>query len=179
MHYLLVFYLLFPAFAANMMPQIASFFNILPKLNYPVDHYKQIGGKRIFGDNKTRRGFIVGVAIAILIALIQFILDELNIIPIDKLDGLGQFLLFGFLAGFGALAGDTIESFIKRQFNIKSGRPLIPFDQVDYLIGYLILTGIIIQWSWPDIIFILLCGLILNPLVNISAYLLKIKNTYW
>jgi CDP-2,3-bis-(O-geranylgeranyl)-sn-glycerol synthase len=179
MNYLSIFYLLFPAFAANMMPQIASSLGIFPKLNYPVDHYKQLFGKRIFGDNKTYRGFVTGVGVAIIISLIQFILDKYGLIKVTELAGFGQFLFFGFLSGFGALAGDTVESFFKRRLDIKNGRPLIPFDQIDYLAGFLVFTSQIINWTWPEIIFILICGAILNPLVNISAYFLKIKKTYW
>jgi len=178
-HYLIVFYLLFPAFLANMAPQLATRFNIWGKLYYPVDFKETVFGKRIFGDNKTWRGFLFGVVGAILVALVQYWLDKVNIIVIGELDGFWQFILFGFLAGFGALLGDSAESFIKRQLAIGSGHPLIPLDQIDYLVGYLVLTSFLIAWSWSEIIFVLLCGIMLNPLANTIAYLLKIKKTYW
>ena len=179
MHYLLIFYLLFPAFLANMAPQLATRLRIWEGLYYPLDSKKTVFGKRILGDNKTWRGYVFGVAGAMLVALVQFWLDKYEVIPVASLNGLWQFLFFGFLAGFGALLGDSVESFIKRQLNIGSGRPLLPFDQIDYLVGYLVLTSILVSWTWLEILFVLVCGVVLNPLVNTIAYLLKIKKTYW
>jgi CDP-2,3-bis-(O-geranylgeranyl)-sn-glycerol synthase len=179
MHYLYILYLLLPAFAANMLPQLASFLNIFKEFNYPIDFSMKVFGKRIFGANKTWRGFIVGVAGSIIVAIIQYFFDSWDIIKISELEGFNQFLFFGFLAGTGALVGDAIESLIKRQLNIASGRPFVPFDQIDYLIGFLLFTNFLINWSWPEIIFILFCGAILNPIANSIAYIFKIKKTYW
>jgi CDP-2,3-bis-(O-geranylgeranyl)-sn-glycerol synthase len=179
MAYLNIFYLLFPVFAANMAPQIASRLGILKSFDRPVDFGKSVFGKRIFGENKTLRGFIVGVGFSIVIAFLQYILDFQGIVKIEKLSGLGQFLLFGFLAGFGALLGDLIESFFKRQLGIKAGRPFVPFDQIDYIIGFLFFTSIVVEWGWKEIVFAILCGLFLNPIVNFLAYILKVKKTYW
>jgi len=179
MDFLNLFYLLFPVFVANMAPQVASRLEILKFLDKPVDFGKSVFGKRIFGQNKTFRGFFVGVIFGVVISFLQYILAANKIIEIEKLSGLWQFLAFGFLAGFGALAGDSIESFLKRQVGIKEGRPFIPFDQIDYIIGFLFFTSLVVSWEWKEIIFALLCGAFLNPIVNFLAYLLRIKKTYW
>jgi CDP-2,3-bis-(O-geranylgeranyl)-sn-glycerol synthase len=179
MHYLNLFYLFFSVFAANMAPQVASRLGILKFLDKPVDFEKSVFGKRIFGQNKTFRGFAVGIFFAVAVSFSQYLLDADKIIEIEKLSGLWQFLLFGFLSGFGALLGDSVESFFKRQFGIKEGRPFIPFDQIDYILGFLLFTSIIVNWGWREIIFALLCGLFFNPIINILAYLFKIKKTYW
>jgi len=179
MDFLNLFYLLFPVFTANMAPQIASRLGIFEKLDRPVDFGKSVFGKRIFGQNKTFRGFAVGVFFAMLVSFLQYILDLNRIIEIEKLSGIEQFLMFGFLAGFGALAGDSIESFFKRQISIKEGRPFVPFDQIDYILGFLFFTSLIVNWEWKEIIFALLCGAFLNPIVNFLAYLMRIKKTYW
>jgi len=179
MNYLELFYLFFPVFVANMAPQVASRLGILKFLDKPVDFGKTLFGKRIFGQNKTLRGFLVGIIFSIIVSFSQYILDANKIIEIEKLSGLWQFILFGFLAGFGALFGDSVESFFKRQFGIKEGRPFIPFDQIDYILGFLLFTSITVSWEWEEIVFALLCGLLLNPIVNFLAYLLKIKKTYW
>jgi len=174
-----LFYLLFPVFAANMAPQVASRLGILPRLDRPIDFGKSIFSKRIFGQNKTFRGFAIGIFFAVIVSFLQYILDANRIIEIEKLSGLGEFLTFGFLSGFGGLAGDSIESFFKRQVGIKEGKPFIPFDQIDYILGFLFFTSFIVNWGWKEIIFALLCGALLNPIVNFLAYLFKIKKTYW
>jgi len=179
MNYSSLFYLFFPVFAANMAPQVASRLGILKFLDKPVDFGKTLFGKRIFGQNKTFRGFIIGIVISIVVSFLQYILDANKIIEIERLSGLWQFLAFGSLAGFGALFGDSVESFFKRQFGIKEGKPFIPFDQIDYILGFLLFTSIIVNWGWREIIFALLCGLFFNPIINILAYLFKIKKTYW
>jgi len=179
MNYVELFYLFFPVFAANMAPQVASRLNILKSFDKSVDFGKTLFGKRIFGQNKTFRGFFVGITFSIIVSFLQYILDANKIIEIEKLSGLWQFMLFGFLAGFGALLGDSVESFFKRQFGIKEGRPFVPFDQIDYILGFLLFTSIVVDWGWKEIFFALLCGLFLNPIINFLAYLFKIKKTYW
>ena len=105
-----------------------------------MDFGKTFRHKRIFGANKTFRGFVFGVFIAILITSGQYFLAQKNIINIEFLNSFGQYFLFGFLSGFGALLGDAIESFFKRQIGIAPGRPFIPLDQIDYLIMFILFT---------------------------------------
>ena len=40
----------------------------------------------------------------------------------------------------GALIGDAVESYFKRQRRIPSGQPWFPFDQTDYIIGGLLFS---------------------------------------
>lgn len=179
MDYWLAFYAALPAFLANMTPVLAQKWNLLPKLNVPIDCGKTLRKKRITGDHKTVRGFIVGIVSAIIIALLQYLLQKTNTLSFPYIQTLPSFLAYGFLAGFGALFGDAFESIFKRQIGIKSGRPFIPFDQIDYILGFLLFTSLLISWETKEIIFLILCGLILNPLTNIIGYLLRIKKTYW
>ncbi len=173
--YITAFYLAIPAFIANMAPVVAMRWNFL---NYPLDFNLKIRNSRLFGSHKTWRGLFFAIAGATVASLLLWYFDSKGIIEISQLTGDG-FLLFGILSGLGAIIGDAIFSFIKRQINIPSGRPFIPFDQIDYIIGFLLFTSWIMNWTWREIIFLLLCGLILNPAVNLTAYFLKIKKTYW
>ena len=85
MDFLNLFYLLFPVFVANMAPQVASRLEILKFLDKPVDFGKSVFGKRIFGQNKTFRGFFVGVIFGVVISFLQYILAANKIIEIEKL----------------------------------------------------------------------------------------------
>src|SRR3990172_9656796 len=158
-----------PAFAANMSPVFAKKLNIFKFLDYPVDFKKTFLGKRIFGDHKTFRGIVIGTISGFLISLFLFLLIPLNQTPFLYLTNYLQFAVYGALAGFGAMAGDTIKSFFKKQLNIKSGTPFIPFDQIDYIIGFLLATSLLVGWRWEQILFLLIFTIIFHPLTNIAG----------
>jgi CDP-2,3-bis-(O-geranylgeranyl)-sn-glycerol synthase len=168
-----------PAFTANGLPVLFAKLKWLEKLNYPLDAYKTYRRKRVFGDHKTLRGLIVGVLAGTIMGIALYYLKQLGVISISQLESLAIFTLYGGLAGFGAMLGDTLESFFKRQLAIPSGRPFLPFDQIDYIIGFLIATSPLISWNLNATVFLLLCGLIINPLANLIAYVTGIKPTFW
>lgn len=174
--YFLILYIALPAFVANMVPIIATKLDLCPRLNTPLDNGVIFRGRRLLGKNKTVRGLFFGTVCGALISSLQHILPFL---PEIKFTTLSTAFLFGALAGFGALVGDALASIIKRQLDIASGKPFIPLDQIDYIIGFLIFTFPIMHWTWQESLFLLIFALIANPLINITAYFLGIKKTYW
>jgi CDP-2,3-bis-(O-geranylgeranyl)-sn-glycerol synthase len=89
------------------------------------------------------------------------------------------FVLFGFLAGFGAIFGDLLKSFFKRRVGIRSGGAWPVFDQLDFIIGFFAFTYLIV-WPMPEVVItIMLITLILHPLTNIVSYLLGFKKVWW
>jgi CDP-2,3-bis-(O-geranylgeranyl)-sn-glycerol synthase len=166
-----VFWLFLPAGLANMSPVL---FKWLPFLDIPVDFNKKYKGKRIFGDHKTWRGLVVGILVAILIVYIQKQLaPTIDFALIDYTTV--NIALLGFLLGGGALAGDLVESFIKRQVGIKPGKQWSPWDQLDWIIGAIILTSIIVPLTAKEIIIAIILFGLLHPLMNILGYTLKIQ----
>jgi CDP-2,3-bis-(O-geranylgeranyl)-sn-glycerol synthase len=174
--FLAILYLAIPAFVANMMPIVAAKLNICPRLAFPIDGGKKIRNREILGKNKTFRGILIGTISGSIIAMLQFYLPFFES---TKFDTLTTSLLFGAAAGFGALFGDAIASIIKRQSDIPSGKPFIPLDQIDYIIGFIIFTIPFVNWSFWNIVFLLGFAIIANPLTNLTAYLFGVKNTYW
>jgi len=174
-------YFMLPAYLANMAPVFAKKLGVFKFLAKPVDKGRTLGGKPIFGAHKTWRGFVVGIAIAIATAWLQYLLYSIT--PFQKISLLVyseiNLWLLGFLFGFGALFGDLIKSFFKRRMNLKPGAPWIPFDQLDFVIGALIFAGFIFLPPWPVVLTVLLITPILHILTNQIGYLLKIKNTKW
>lgn len=175
-HYLSLLYLALPAFGANMIPIAAARINLWSSLAIPLDGGRTFRGHPILGANKTLRGLLMGILIGVLIALAQYALPFFEQI---KQPNLLLTVFFGAAAGFGALLGDAVASFFKRQLGVKSGRPLIPLDQIDYVLGFIICTLPFVQWTLWDVLFLLIFAAIANPIVNGSAYLLGIKKTYW
>ena len=166
------FYFMLPAYFANMAPVIVK--DWFKKLAIPVDL-----GKNIFGKNKTYRGLVFGVLFGIIVAYIQFLLFNFSFFGKLSFINYSNWLLVGFLFGFGALSGDMVESFFKRRLGIGSGEKFIPWDQLDFVIGSLILVGIVVNITWRKIFFIAVISIVGHILVNHIAYYLKIRNEKW
>lgn len=132
-----------PAGLANGAPVIANKVPVLNKFKTPLDFGLHFRDKRVLGDNKTWRGLLSGVFIGIVVVLLQsYIYGNWEYVrSISSIDySSPDIWVLGMLLGFGALAGDALESFIKRQMNIPSGERWFPFDQLDYVIGGLFLS---------------------------------------
>jgi hypothetical protein len=112
------FWFILPAMWSNMAPVWAKKVRFLDSFDVPIDGNRKLFGKPIFGRNKTYRGFVAGAAFALGVGLIQWSLSEL--FPVfDRLElielNLGGYVALSLLLGIGALVGDAVESFMKRQ----------------------------------------------------------------
>jgi CDP-2,3-bis-(O-geranylgeranyl)-sn-glycerol synthase len=132
-----VFWFFLPAGIANMAPIFATRIPLLRRWNTPLDFGASYRSIRIFGNNKTWRGLLFGVFCAVLTGLFQY-----RFIAYGA-ESLTFIVTSSAALGFGALAGDAIESFFKRQRNIPAGESWFPFDQTDYIVG-----GLIAVWPF-------------------------------
>ena len=164
----LIAYLLLPGIFANMSPVLFTKINFL---NKPIDLGKKFLGKRILGDNKTYRGFFFGILIAIITAFIQIWIPINTPYQIT----LQNFWYLGFLLGFGALFGDVVESFIKRRIGIAPGKPWIPFDEIDHIIGSLLIISTIFSLPIISAIWVIIITIPLHILVNVIGYFFKLR----
>ncbi len=176
-----------------------------------------IDGRRLFGDHKTWKGFIFGplyIGIPISIAIfIVFILFWPNIYDIiQSASNIGMYKLYDnpnmyeyyfvgigypigfisiviriFLCSYGACFGDLIGSFLKRRFDIESGKPFWIVDQLDFAV-FSILFASLPALFFPNQFLILdinifISLLILTPAVSIIAntiaYLIGVKDVPW
>lgn len=162
------FYFMLPAYFANMAPVFVRGYKFL---EHPIS-------QKMFGKNKTWRGLIFAVLAAGFVALLQF-----YIYPIMPNFGLINYnnakLVFAvaFLLGLGAILGDLVESFFKRRLNIPSGKPWIPFDQLDFVIGALLLVLIVFNPGLEASIIILIISPLLHLLINLIGYKFKIRES--
>ncbi len=178
---LFVMWFFAPAGLANLIPVIMSKIPYIKKFNAPLDCGLKLRGKPLFGDHKTWRGFISGVLISIAtLALQVYLYNHVNWfhslsrnINYDNLPVLG----LGFLFALGALGGDAIESMFKRQFSIDPGKKWFPFDQIDYILGGIIASSLIVRLSLIDYLWLLLVWLILHLVFSFFAYLFKLKDS--
>ena len=180
-------YFLVPAYFANMAPPLAKKFKIFEFLNTSIDNGKNFRDKRpIFGKNKTYRGFVVGIIGGIIGACLQIFLynfDSFKSISIIGVDYTNVYLilLLGILMGFGAIAGDLVESFFKRRLNIDSGKSFVPWDQIDLVIGAYIFALPIVYWylTWQIVIISIVISFFLHVITNHISFYLKIRREKW
>jgi len=173
------FYFCWPAYLANMMPVIFDKLGILKSLKKPIDGGLKFGSNRLLGENKTWRGIAAGIIGGIIAAFIQYCLFRGNIFNNFTIIDYSGFFILGLLGGLGAIIGDLVKSFFKRRFGVKSGRSWPIFDQIDYIAGFILFTYWLARPSWEIIFVAVVLSVILNPLVNYSAYLLGIKKVWW
>ena len=155
---LTLLWLFLPAGVANMSP---VHFKWLPVANYP-NHAKKLG------KNKTWRGLLAGVVTATLVVYLQQWIALVDYSAINP-------LILGPLLGAGALIGDAVESFFKRRHGIKPGKPWIPFDQIDWIVGAVVFAEIYVRIGLLEALAVIVIFGLLHPLTNLIGYFLKIR----
>ncbi|VVC02988.1 CDP-archaeol synthase [Candidatus Burarchaeum australiense] len=166
--------LVLPAYLANASPVILGG-------GAPVDLGRKLGdGRRIFGDGKTWRGLVGGIAAGTLTGIILAYLvpgTSYTIYP-----SAGAYVEAGFLASCGALFGDLAGSFIKRRSGMKPGRPYLLLDQLPFIIFALLFLaafGLLPALSLFDWAVILAATLVLHSATNWMAHRLGWKKVPW
>lgn len=144
-----------PAYIANATPT-------LTKGNKPLDfNHKFVDGRPIFGKNKTIEGALIGM-----------IAGALTSIALGK-------PLIGFSLTIGALLGDLLGAFIKRRLGKPPGSPTPILDQLDFLLGALLLSCPFFRPALEIVIILIMITPILHVTTNMLAYVLRIKNKPW
>lgn len=158
------------------------FFQKVPFLDYPVDFGKRWRGRPLFGSHKTFRGFFFGILGAIILVYIQrqLFISSAYFRDISFIDySAHNFILLGFLIGLGVLLGDLVESFFKRRSSIKPGKPWIPWDQLDWVLGMLILLAFVYVPPLSVLAFIIIAFPLLHILFKHIGYYLGINTEKW
>ena len=174
-------------------------------------------GRRILGDHKTINGLIkgplyVGIPISLGISLLFYIFwPFIRLIPIQTA-AQGFFVLYSnlsyyefyFLGGpfpigifmlilriilcsYGAVLGDLVGSFLKRRLNYPSGAPFWGVDQLDFVLGAILMASIPTLifpgiYYAPDlniIIFLLIITPSVSIIANTVAYIIGWKEVPW
>ncbi len=174
-----VFWFFAPVGLANEAAWVSGKIPFINKFSFPVDFYAKYRKKRVLGNHKTIRGFLFGILAGIIAVYIQIYLYQhiaylRQIIPLNY-NSINP-IIFGTLSGFGAIIGDSVKSFFKRQIGIQPGNSWFPFDQIDYTLGGIIFTSFYIRLSLYHYVLLFLLWFILHPLFNLIGYLLKLKD---
>jgi CDP-2,3-bis-(O-geranylgeranyl)-sn-glycerol synthase len=151
---------IFPAYCANAAPVIAGG-------GQPMDFGKNfLDGKRIFGKNKTFRGFFFGLAVGIAVGMVEWMLFDYP-------------FLFSVLSPLGALLGDLTAAFLKRRLGIAPGALFPIVDQIDFVVGALVLSLPLAILYWELAVTVIIITPPIHLLTNFLAYKLKLKKNPW
>ena len=151
----------FPAYCANGTPVLAGGGT---KMDFGKNF---VDGKRIFGNNKTFRGFFFGWAIGMLVGSIEYM-----VFP-------GFPVLFIVLTPLGALLGDLAGAFLKRRLGITPGGLLPIVDQIDFVLGALVFALPLMIVYWQLAVTVLLITPPIHLFTNFIAYKMKLKRHPW
>ena len=149
---------------------------------YPLDAGLQWRGRRLFGSNKTLRGFVVMVpASAAAFALLGSSVHEFaglwDLSPLS-------YAALGALAAFGFMAGELPNSFVKRQLDIAPGRAsrryaaaILQFlvDRLDSGIGMLVVVSLAVPTPWTTWAVVLLVGPAIHWTFSVVMFRLGLK----
>ena len=157
----------------------------------PLDGGRTIRGQRIFGDNKTWRGFVVMIpATGLAFLLMAWILRQLHGTGVSgAVDGLWQiewwqYGLLGCWAGFGFMLAELPNSFLKRQLKVNPGEtPQQPWarticfvlDQIDSVVGALLAISMFVAVPVMTWMILLLAGAVIHWLFNVVLFLVGAK----
>jgi CDP-2,3-bis-(O-geranylgeranyl)-sn-glycerol synthase len=151
---------IFPAYCANATPVLAGGGT---RMDFDRNFFD---GKRVFGNNKTFRGFFFGLAIGMLVGAMEVVAFHFPV-------------LFLFLIPLGALLGDLASAFLKRRLGIAPGGLLPVADQVDFVIGAILFSLPLAILSWQVAVTALLITPPIHLFTNFCAYKLKLKRNPW
>ena len=172
-------YYALPGMVANMFPLFGR--NMLGPMAKPVDFGLKLRGKRLFGENKTIRGFVLGISGGVLTGFFQFLLRDVHFFSsISYVDyTLANSIIIGAVFGFAALFGDAVESVMKRQTGIAPGKPFIPFDQLDYVLGIILFSFLLKPMTWQMMLALVIFGFLFHIAVTRIGFILKIRKEKW
>ncbi|HET7404714.1 MAG TPA: CDP-2,3-bis-(O-geranylgeranyl)-sn-glycerol synthase [Candidatus Bathyarchaeia archaeon] len=123
-------------------------------------------GQPIFGSHKTIRGVLAGVIAGSLVGLGESLLDS-------------RLFVGGFMIALGAVLGDLLGAFLKRRLRVEPGRAFPILDQLDFILGSILLGYSFFPIPWISIVLVVVVTPPIHLATNYGAHLLGIKETKW
>jgi CDP-2,3-bis-(O-geranylgeranyl)-sn-glycerol synthase len=156
------------------------------RFNAPLDLGMTLRGRRILGENKTLRGFIIMLPATagsfFLLGLIVSKRPDLyaRIWPMSP----SAFALLGLWAGLGFMVGELPNSFLKRQLGIPPGGApqqmqakvlFFALDRFDSIAGMLIAVSLAVPTRWQTWLYLALIGPTIHWSFSVILYWCGVK----
>ncbi len=187
----IIFFIL-PLIGAGISNMILVKLPIFSNWQIPMDGgYHLKDGKRLFGANKTWKGF---AGMIVLTAFWMFGCEwlvksfdwaaELSMIPYHSFQFPTNGLLFGAIWGLAYVLAELPNSYIKRRIDIAPGTNAIGLkgwiftivDQADSVIGCLLVVPLFYAISLVDALVVLVLATAIHLIINVLLYLLELKS---
>ena len=153
----------------------------------PLDGGRCWRGRRLLGDHKTWKGFLVmtpATALAFLgLALAAGATRDDSPGTIWRLSNF-EYLMLGAWAGLGFMLGELPNSFLKRQLDIEPGEAASSVgarwfgafvDQIDSVLGALAALACVVSVPWQTWGILLATGPVVHWMFNVVLWLLGVK----
>ena len=143
-----------------------------------------IDGRRIFGNNKTWKGFfgylVLNIICSIIIGIIcnVFNLNDYNFFYSEVQNTLVYNILIGLLLGLGYSLFELPNSFLKRRLGIEKGLKkyfFIFLDQADSVFGIVLVVSFFYPLSIIEYLLYVLLGAVTHILMNMLLYFMKLR----
>ena len=185
-----MYFTMLPLILAGIANMIFTKTNLYKNHKHPIDHGLILSdGNRLFGNNKTIIGFFSMIVFTIIFQLLFGIfcytthLESHCELYITQKNNFSFNLLFGFLTGFIYMLFELPNSFIKRRLNIQDGKTstgmkgivFFIIDQIDSLIGVMLLVYIFADISFGKYLFYVFLGGITHIIINLVLYKMKVR----
>jgi hypothetical protein len=156
-------------------------------LMMPLDGGARIRGRRVFGDNKTVRGFAVMVpAAAASFWMLWMVISTTSPTIAIALWWLspGEYAVLGAWAGLGFMLGELPNSFVKRQLDIAPGTAprgriaaVVSFavDRLDSILGMLLAVSFAAPTPWLTWLYVIVVGPAIHFSFSVLLYRLGVK----
>jgi hypothetical protein len=167
--------------------------SFLDVLHVPIDNGKKLkDGRRLFGANKTWKGFLGSFVICALLNAIwgkiclRFKgMENWNYMYIYFDNTVAYNLFTGFLFGFVYAVLELPNSFIKRRMDISSGKQgkggfgflFKIYDQIDSLIGVILVVALYSKMNITTYMLYVAVGGITHVAINTMLFKLKLRNS--
>ena len=147
-------------------------------------------GKRLFGDNKTWKGFVGMVAAtSFWLAVAGWLatnvpgIHGLSLIPFEELELPFNAWFLGAFWGLVYVLAELPNSFLKRRIDIPPGRNatglkglfFLVFDQADSVIGCALVLFLFSSITWLDGAVLVLLGSFVHYITNLGLYVVRLK----
>ncbi|MCB1672803.1 MAG: CDP-archaeol synthase [Gammaproteobacteria bacterium] len=178
MQLLNVLWFLIPAGVANLIPPIAA--RVMPNWSTPLDFGLHWRGRQLLGSHKTVRGLVIGTLMGALAHQVQVLLahQSASLADLAVSPQFYQYWWLGAWLGFTALLGDALKSLVKRQLQIAPGRPWLPWDKFDWVLGCLAGSWFLLPLTPGFAVTALIAGLMLSTLGRIVGFWLSISDKW-
>lgn len=183
---------LMPVIVAGIINMLWCKVSICDFLKKPIDFGKTApDGKRIFGDNKTFKGFVGMIIFGALLSVLwgeilkgNEALNGLNYFYRSRSNTISYNLLIGTLSGFAYALFELPNSFIKRRLDITPGKNdisgtkrfvFIFLDQADSVFGCVLVVCMFYPLPvWYYFVYVLV-GALTHIIMNMLLYFCKLR----